>query len=272
MVNLLSASADALGDLLREMCATLPKKSKSVPDWVIKVHNLKHWSYFITRFGGLKNFDVQVFESEHKIYKVMFHRTTRTKNDGLSETETLEYSIVRMYIQRLSMEVDEIITSRDTLRDGVLSELEASRKLHTTTTTQGGGWIMRKSGSLTISFTPTGAPWRNHQWRSMIACDNHVLRRTISQSVLSELINGRLLGKHQKVTSLTFHTSARAIHLLKSRAISGTSIDARNVDVYSDGSKHRNTANTALAYNSVKSNNEQIGIVVGLLSVHVSKN
>ena len=99
MVNLLSASADALGDLLREMCATLPKKSKSVPDWVIKVHNLKHWSYFITRFGGLKNFDVQVFESEHKIYKVMFHRTTRTKKDGVSETETLEYSIVRMYIQ-----------------------------------------------------------------------------------------------------------------------------------------------------------------------------
>ena len=266
MRSLLQRSSDSLGDQLRELCSTLPRKSKSVPDWVIKVHNLRHWSYFISLFGSLKNFDVQTFESEHKIYKLVFDRTTRKKGKGLVETETMEYAIVRMYIQRLYLDYTMLLTAKNCVEDGILLLSPAGSE-----DTRARGWLMKNTGSVVFPVSSRGhttRKWRSN-WTSFINTYSLLGWDILSEEVVCNLLrNALLLGNHQRLLSVTFHSSARAFGLLKLPADEGAAVtDKRSVDVYAD---ECNTCNTIVRYNSNRFTEMQHGTVLALLSAKVS--
>jgi hypothetical protein len=179
----------------------------------------------------------------------------------------MEYTIVRMYIQRLYLEYTMLLTAKDCLEDGIL--LPAGNR-----DSIAPGWLMKKTGSVVFPVSSHGRTrkWRSN-WTSFI--NTYSLFLLGGDSILSEevlcnlLCNALLLGNHQRLLSVTFHSSARAYGFLKLPADDGAAVtDERSVDVYADADE-ANTCNTIVRYNSNRFKEMQHGTILALISAKV---
>jgi hypothetical protein len=180
----------------------------------------------------------------------------------------MEYAIVRMYIQRLYLDYTMLLTTKHCLEDGILSP--AVNK-----DTIARGWLMKKTGSVVfpvLSSRGHTRKWRSN-WTSFINTYSLFLLGgdiILSEEVVCNLLcNALLLGNHQRLLSVTFHSSARAYGLLKLPADDGAAVtDERSVDVYADADE-ANTCNTIVRYNSNRFKEMQHGTILALISAKV---